>query len=267
MEKIYRQIIGGIQKKFRESGFNAAVIGLSGGVDSAVTCVLLSRTPDIQNVYPVFLPSKFTSEQSVQDARKIAENLSLELIELPIDRIYDLYTEELDKYFRTGKKTGIPEENLQARIRGNILMYIANMNHSLVIAPGNRSEILTGYCTLYGDTVGSLAPIGELYKTEVYKMAEWLNDNVGNFIPESVIEKPPSAELNANQKDEDDLFPYRILDPILYLYADKGKSTEEIMEEGYDEETVRAVIRRVKKYQFKRSQLPPVVEINGKTED
>jgi len=259
MEKIYNKIIEEVKKYFKESNIMRAVIGLSGGIDSSVNALLISKAIGKENIDCIFMPTEFTSKNSKKDSYKLCKNLSIVLSEFDITKIFDIYLETLSKKFII-KGINIPEENLQARIRANLLMYVANKKNALVIATGNRSEILTGYCTLYGDTVGAIAPIGNLYKTEVYELAEWINKNKGNPIPESVITKAPSAELNRNQKDEEELLPYKILDPILKLYVDESKNKEEILNAGFKEEHIEKIINLIKSTYFKRIKLPVIIE-------
>lgn len=255
---VYVQIIDGIKKYFNESGFKKAVIGLSGGIDSSLTTLLVSDAISKENISPIFMPSEFTLEESRKNVYNFCKNLDIVSTEIDITGIVDKYLETLcDKYLI--KEIGIPEENLQARIRGNILMWLANRNHALVIATGNRSEILTGYCTLYGDTVGAVAPIGALYKIEVYEISRWINKERNNIIPLSILKQEPSAELSIGQKDEKDLYPYKILDSILKLYVDEEKSIEEIVDAGYDKEVVKDIIRMINLNKFKLKQLPPVI--------
>jgi len=259
-KSVYEQIIGGMRKYFTESGFKKAVIGLSGGIDSALSTVLTSDAIGGEYLSPIFMPTEFTSDVSKQNTIKLCKNLSLHLTEINITHIFSKYIETLVEKFSI-EGIGIPEENLQARIRGNILMWLANRKHAVVIATGNRSEILTGYCTLYGDTVGAIAPIGNLYKTEVCEMARWINKEKNGIIPTSILEQAPSAELNKNQKDEDELHAYNILDPILKFYSDEGKSVKEIVDIGFEREVVEDIVRRIKKNRFKIKQLPPAIEL------
>jgi NAD+ synthase (glutamine-hydrolysing) len=261
MEKIYNKIIEGIKKYFKESGFKRAVIGVSGGIDSALVTLLTSNAIGKENIDCLFMPTEFTSKNSKRNASELCKNLQIALTEFNITGILDKYLEVLGQNFII-KKIEIPEENLQARVRANLLMYVANRKNALVIATGNRSEILTGYCTLYGDTVGAIAPIGDLYKTQVYELVEWINGAKGNLIPHSIIEIPPSAELNKDQMDEEELLPYKILDQILKLYVDDCKSKEEIIAAGFKKEQVEKTINRVKSTHFKRIKLPVIIEIN-----
>jgi NAD+ synthase (glutamine-hydrolysing) len=258
--KIYNKLIERIKKYFKENDIKRAVIGVSGGIDSALTALLIKNAIGKENIDCLFMPTEFTAESSKKDAYQLCENLQVPLIEFDITSIFDIYMETLAEGFII-KKIEIPEENLQARIRANLLMYVANKKNAIVIATGNRSEILTGYCTLYGDTVGAIAPIGSLYKTEVYELVEWVNKNKGNVIPLSIIDKAPSAELNKDQKDEEELLPYRILDPILKLYVDKGKSKEEIENAGFKKEHIEKTIKLVESTHFKRIKLPVIIEI------
>jgi NAD+ synthase (glutamine-hydrolysing) len=259
-EKIYNKIIEGIKKYFKESGFIRAVIGVSGGIDSALVSLLTSKAIGKENMDCLFMPTEFTSENSKKNAYEFCKNLQIALTEFDVTGIMDKYLEVLAEKFII-KRVKIPEENLQARIRANLLMYVANSKNALVIATGNRSEILTGYCTLYGDTVGAIAPIGGLYKTDVYELAEWINKKEENVIPRSIIEMPPTAELNKNQKDEEELLPYKILDPILKLYVDEGKSKEEIIEAGFEKAHIEKTIRLIESTHFKRIKLPVIIEI------
>lgn len=260
INSVYQQIIKGVKGYFNDSGFKKATIGLSGGIDSAITSLIVYDAIGEKNISPIFMPTEFTLEESKKNTYKFCENLNLKLIEINITDIINKYLEILcDKFIIKG--IGIPEENLQARIRGNLLMWFANRNRALVIATGNRSEILTGYCTLYGDTVGAIAPIGALYKTEVYEIAHWINKERNNIIPPSILEQEPSAELNLGQKDEEDLQPYEILDSILKLYEDESKSIEDIVNAGFKKEIVEDIVSRIKINIFKRKQLPPVIEL------
>jgi NAD+ synthase (glutamine-hydrolysing) len=258
-QKIYDKIIEEIKKYFKENNLRRAVIGLSGGIDSAVTALLTRESIGKENIDSFFMPTEFTAENNKKDVYKLCKNLEIPITEFDINSIFDSYLTTLSEKFLI-KGIEVPEENLQARIRANLLMYVANRKSAIVIATGNRSEILTGYCTLYGDTVGAIAPIGSLYKTEVYELTNWINEKKGNPIPKSIIEKAPSAELNKDQKDEEELLPYKILDPILKLYVDEHKSKEEIIEEGFRKEAVEKTIHLVESSHFKRIKLPVIIE-------
>jgi len=259
-QKIYNKIIEKIKKYFKEhNDIKRAVIGLSGGIDSALTSLLIIYAIGKENIDCIFMPSEFTSESSKIDVYELCKNLQIPLTEFDITDIFDIYIETLAKKFII-KGINVPEENLQARIRANLLMYIANKKNAIVIATGNRSEILTGYCTLYGDTVGAIAPLGSLYKTEVYELVDWINCDKNNVIPKSIIEKTPSAELNKDQKDEEELLPYKTLDSILKLYVDEHKSKEEIINAGFKKEDVEKTINLVESSHFKRIKLPVIIE-------
>ncbi|MEO0293123.1 MAG: NAD(+) synthase [candidate division WOR-3 bacterium] len=259
-EVVYSKIIEGIRKYFNKSGFKKGVIGVSGGLDSAITAFLTAEAIGRENIIPLFMKAKFTSLQSQENAYELCKRISVELIEFDITDIFDKYLEKLSKKFII-KRIEIPEENLQARIRANFLMYVANKEKALVIATGNRSEILTGYCTLYGDTVGAIAPIGDLYKTEIYELTKWINKTKGKVIPSSIIKRPPTAELNKDQLDENELLPYRILDPILKLYVDEKKNKEEIIKAGFKKEDVEKTLSLFKSTYYKRIKLPVIVKL------
>ncbi|MEJ2568173.1 MAG: NAD(+) synthase [candidate division WOR-3 bacterium] len=258
-QKIYDKIIEEIKKYFKANNLSRAVIGLSGGIDSAVTALLMRESIGENKIDCVFMPTEFTADNNKKDVYELCKNLKTPITELDINAIFDSYLTTLSEKFII-KKIEVPEENLQARIRANLLMYVANRENAIVIAPGNRSEILTGYCTLYGDTVGAIAPIGSLYKTQVYELAKWVNKNKDNPIPISIIKKAPSAELNKDQKDEDELLPYKILDSILKLYVDEHKSKEEIIKEGFRKEDIEKTIHLVEASNFKRIKLPVIIE-------
>ncbi|MEJ2354714.1 MAG: NAD(+) synthase [candidate division WOR-3 bacterium] len=258
---IYNKIIEEIKKYFKANNLSRAVIGLSGGIDSAITALLIHRSIGGENIDCVFMPTEFTAENNKKEVKELCGNLQVSLTEFDINAILESYLATLSDKFII-KQIEVPEENLQARIRANLLMYIANRKNAIVIATGNRSEILTGYCTLYGDTVGGIAPIGGLYKTQVYELAKWVNENKDNPIPTSIIEKAPSAELNQDQKDEEELLPYKILDPILKMYVDEGKIKEEIIKAGFRKEDVEKTINLVESSHFKRTKLPVIIETN-----
>jgi NAD+ synthase (glutamine-hydrolysing) len=237
------------------------VIGLSGGVDSAlVSCVAVDALGP-ENVTCVFMPTRFTSPESSRDAALLAKNLGVGFQIVPIDETFERYLKMLRPVFDS-TSAGIAEENLQARIRGNILMAFSNKFGSLVLSTGNKSELSVGYCTLYGDMCGGFAVIKDVPKTLVYEICSYLNERgVRPIIPEYVITRPPSAELRENQKDSDTLPPYDILDPILELYVEEDLSAETIIAEGFPDETVRWVIRQVDLNEYKRRQAAPGVRI------
>jgi len=263
-EEIYRALITGTGDYIHKNGFSEVVIGLSGGIDSAVTAALAYDCVGARRLHLVFMPSQYTTRQSYRDAEKLAKNLGIKLETFPIDDAFWQYKEMLAGQFM-GLPEDITEENLQARIRGNILMALSNKFGWLVLTTGNKSEVSVGYSTLYGDTAGGFAILKDLYKTEVFKLARYYNRKEGQtVIPRSVINKPPSAELRADQQDTDSLPPYEILDPILKLYIEKDVGQKEIVDQGYDEKLVKRIIHLVDISEYKRRQSPPGVKITPK---
>ncbi len=260
-ESIFNAIKCGIKNFFLNSGVNNSVIGLSGGIDSALVFTLTSYAIGKENVFPLFLPSFFTSTQSRKDAFIISETLGIKLKEISIDRIFNTSRDTLLPLFGQ-KPFDITEENMQSRIRGYILMAYANKIKGIVLATGNKSEISMGYCTLYGDTVGGIAPIGDLLKRDVYGLARWINENVKEVFNESLLLKPPSAELRKDQKDEDDIPQYKVLDEVLEMIFDKGFTYEEIIKNGVKKEILDEIIGRIRKSEFKRRQLPVSIKIS-----
>jgi len=260
-EEIFRALVLGTRDYAKKNGFEKVVIGLSGGIDSSLVAVIAVEALGKDNVVGVIMPSRFTSPSSLEDAKTLAKNLGIKTITLPITGIFDKYLEELEDVFK-GKKWDSTEENIQARIRGNILMALSNKFGWLVLTTGNKSEMSVGYTTLYGDMAGGFAVIKDLFKTMVYRIAKYVNERAEKeIIPKRVFEKSPSAELRANQKDEDDLPPYSILDPILQSYIEEDKSFREIVAKGFDEELVKKVIKMVDKNEYKRRQAPPGIRI------
>jgi len=248
----------------RKNGFEKAVIGLSGGIDSSLTAAIAVDALGNDNVVGVTMPSQYTSQETRSDAERVAENLGIRLITVPVKPIFSSYLDVLQKPFGQGDP-GIENENLQARIRGNILMALSNRFGWLVLTTGNKSETAVGYCTLYGDMAGGFAVIKDVPKTLVYELAQYVNEKSDrDVIPRSVLERPPTAELKPDQKDEDSLPPYSILDPILEAYVEEDKSSDEIIANGFDAEIVREVIRMVDRSEYKRRQAPPGVKITPK---
>lgn len=258
---VHDALILGLKDYFRKTGFKKAVVGLSGGIDSAVTCALAVKALGRENVLGVSMPSRYSSEGSKDDARDLAQNLGIQYRVIPIEDVFKSYISIFNK---DGDVLGdLAEENLQARIRGNYLMFISNREGYMVLTTGNKSEIAVGYCTLYGDMSGGLAVISDVPKTMVYELAKYINrDKI--IIPLSTIEKAPSAELRPNQKDTDSLPPYEILDDILKSYIEDDKSISEIVSEGYDEDIVRDVIRKVNNAEYKRKQAAPGLKVTTK---
>jgi NAD+ synthase (glutamine-hydrolysing) len=259
---LHDALVLGIRDYFRKSGFQQAVLGLSGGIDSAVVACLAVAALGPENVLAVTMPSEFSSSGSVEDSKLLARNLGIKLLLIPITSIYHRYLETLSPFFNN-LKPDETEENIQARIRANILMALANKFHRLVLNTGNKSELAVGYCTLYGDMSGALAVIGDVPKTMVYRLAQHINRNQ-ELIPRTIISKPPSAELRPGQKDEDTLPPYPVLDQILKLYLEDGLAPGQIVDQGFDPETVHWVVRRIAEMEFKRRQAPPVLRVTSR---
>ena len=259
VEEVYNALVLGTGDYVRKNGFSAVVIGLSGGIDSSLTAAVAVDALGPQCVTGVTMPSQYTSRETLSDAEILARNLGIELLTIPIKDVFDAYAKILEGPFRKGE-TGTEFENLQARIRGNILMALSNRFGWLVLTTGNKSETAVGYCTLYGDTAGGFAVVKDVPKTLVYELSEYVNRRHGReVIPSSVIVRPPSAELRPDQKDEDSLPPYAVLDPILKAYVEEDKGPDEIV--GFPPDVVRDVIAMVDRNEYKRRQAPPGVKI------
>ncbi len=257
---IHQALVLGIQDYLIKTGFSSAVIGLSGGIDSALTAALAVEALGAKNVLGILMPSPYSSDHSVEDALALAENLGIEHRLIPIDGPFQSF---LSLFNREGGSTqDLAEENLQARIRGNIIMFISNREGYLALTTGNKSELAVGYCTLYGDMTGGLAVLADVPKVMVYELAEHLNCRAGReVIPRRTLTKPPSAELRPDQKDEDSLPPYHELDPILNLYIQDNLSSEEIVKQGHRAETVRQVVALVDRSEYKRRQAAPGLRV------
>jgi NAD+ synthase (glutamine-hydrolysing) len=238
-----------------KNGFKKVVLGLSGGIDSALTACVATDALGSENVVGVLMPSEFSSRGSVEDSEQLGKNLGIELLTIPINDVLQAFTTALKAGFK-GAKPDVTEENLQARIRGTYLMALSNKFGWLVLSTGNKSEISTGYCTLYGDMAGGFALLKDVMKTTVYRLATYCGR-----IPQSTIEKPPSAELRPDQLDTDSLPPYEVLDPILKSCVEDDRSFSEMIEMGFDEQLVRRVIRMVDTNEYKRRQAAPGVKI------
>lgn len=262
MTLMHDALVMGLRNYFGKLGFRKAALGLSGGIDSAVVAVLAARALGKDNIRVLLMPSQFSSDHSVNDARELAENLGIQYDIIPIQAVYASYEKLLEPHF-WGKPFNIAEENIQARIRGMLLMAFSNKFGHIVLNTSNKSEMAVGYGTLYGDMCGGLSVIGDVYKTEVFELARFMNKD-GLVIPENIIAKPPSAELRPNQKDTDSLPEYDALDPILYQYIEKRQSPEDIVEMGYDSLLVRRVLRLVNINEFKRHQTAPVLRVSSK---
>jgi len=258
---VHDALLLGISDYLRKCGFQRAVIGLSGGIDSAVTCALATRALGTEHVLGVTMPSMYSSAGSVDDSEQLAANLGIRFARVPIEPIYDAYIAQIRPLIPP--PPGTTEENIQARIRGNILMAISNEHGHIVLSTGNKSELAVGYCTLYGDMSGGLAVIADVPKLMVYELARYINRE-GEVIPQASIDKAPSAELRPDQTDQDTLPPYAVLDPILELYVEEGLSSEEIVARGFAEETVGWVVRAVNRNEYKRRQAAPGLKVTSK---
>jgi NAD+ synthase (glutamine-hydrolysing) len=259
--EIYAALVTGTRDYVRKNGFNRVVLGLSGGIDSALTATIAVDALGSENVFGVLMPSEFSSRGSVEDSEKLVKNLGIESVVAPISNVFQSYKDALKNSFR-GAKPDVAEENLQARIRGNFLMALSNKFGWLVLSTGNKSEISTGYCTLYGDMAGGFAVLKDVMKTTVYRIAEYCNRVAGyDRIPRETIEKPPSAELRPDQLDTDSLPAYPMLDPILQAYVEEDRGLAEIVAMGFDEELVKRIIRLVDLSEYKRRQAAPGVKI------
>ena len=262
MELIHDALVLGIRDFFQKQGFKKAVLGLSGGLDSALVIALAAKALGSENVMGILMPSQYSSDHSVTDAIASAENLGCPYHIVPIKTAYDAFDETLKPIFKD-LPFDVTEENLQARIRGTIVMAMSNKFGNILLNTSNKSEASVGYGTLYGDLCGSLSVIGDLYKTEAFELCRYINRDK-EIIPWHTINKPPSAELRPDQKDTDSLPDYPVLDAILYQYVELSKSAEEIIEQGYDEVVVNKVVKMVYRNDFKRFQLAPVLAISPK---
>jgi len=260
LEEIYTALVLGTRDYVRKNGFRKVLIGLSGGIDSSLVACIAVDALGKENVMGVFMPSRFSAQESRIDAEKLACNLNIKLLQIDIDDTYAGFLKMLRSVFK-GTKPNIAEENLQARIRGNILMALSNKFNYLVLTTGNKSELSLGYATLYGDMAGGFAVIKDVLKTLVYELARFRNSQK-DVIPQRVFERPPTAELRPDQRDEEDLpAPYKILDPILQAYVEEDRSLKEIVAMGFDEKIVRRVIGLVDKNEYKRRQAPVGIKI------
>jgi NAD+ synthase (glutamine-hydrolysing) len=259
--EVYAALVSGTRDYVRKSGkFEKVIVGLSGGIDSSLTACVAVDALGHDNVIGVIMPSRYTSRESLEDAGQLAEALNLKTYELPIERAREAITETLGPVF-AGLPEGVAEENIQARIRGLLWMGLSNKFGWMVLATGNKSEMATGYATLYGDMAGGFAVLKDIPKTTVYELARYRNSIDGDVIPARVLEKPPSAELREGQKDQDSLPPYEVLDPILQGYVEDDRSFEDLVGAGHDPEIVRRVIHLVDSSEYKRRQAPPGIKI------
>jgi NAD+ synthase (glutamine-hydrolysing) len=263
-EAAYRALVLGTRDYVRKCGFSKVAVGLSGGIDSALVAAIAAEALGKENVLAIGMPSPYSSQGSIDDSRALAANLGIQFEVIGISDLFGDYTRVLEPLFK-GTPAGLAEENLQARIRGNLLMAVSNKFGSLVLTTGNKSEMAVGYCTLYGDMVGALAVIGDLVKTRVYAICRWLNREQ-EIIPRAIIDKPPSAELRPGQKDTDSLPPYETLDPILEAYVERYETPESIAEKhGFPLELVQQVVRLVERSEYKRQQAAPVLKVTSKS--
>lgn len=263
IEYAYDTIVRGLKKFFSDCGVTRAVIGLSGGIDSAVVAALAVKALGKENLHGFMMPSEFSTLHSIQDAVDLADNLEVEYNVIPIGKIYNKFMKELLLVFGPDNKWNVAEENLQARIRSTLLMAYSNKFNALVLNTSNKSELSVGYGTLYGDLSGALMVIADIYKTEVYELAEYINRE-RRIIPRSTLTKAPSAELREGQKDSDSLPDYPLLDSILYSLNEEGKSYQTLLSEGIDSHVLDRVLDLIGRAKFKLMQIPPVIKVSDK---
>ncbi|MBW2574054.1 MAG: NAD+ synthase [Deltaproteobacteria bacterium] len=261
-ESILKALVVGTRDYVTKCGFSEVVVGLSGGIDSALTACIAVKALGRENVSVVFMPSQYTSKDNFEDTEKLAENLGIVLTRIPIDGIFKKFLKFLSPSFKKSEP-GITEQNIQARIRGTILMGLSNKHGSLVLSTGNKSELAVGYCTLYGDMTGGLAVISDVPKTTVYDLARFINREK-EYIPQRIITKAPSAELKPDQADQDDLPPYEILDSILKGYIEDFKGADELVQMGFDKDIVEEIIFKVDRNEHKRYQAAPGLKVTSK---
>lgn len=261
-ETVYQALVLGVRDYVEKNGFQGAVLGLSGGIDSALVAAVAADALGPERVEVVLMPSRYTADMSNEDAELEAQHLGIDYQTIAIEPMFQAFSTALADTF-AGTQRDTTEENIQARCRGVILMAISNKRGRILLTTGNKSEMSVGYATLYGDMAGGFAPIKDVPKTLVYRLSKWRNEQ-GEVIPPRVIERPPSAELAPDQKDEDSLPPYEVLDPILQYHVEQDMSVPEIVAKGYDEDTVRHVVHMVDRNEYKRRQAPPGVRITGR---
>jgi NAD+ synthase (glutamine-hydrolysing) len=262
--EVWQALVLGTRDYVRKCGFSKVLVGLSGGIDSALVAAIAVEALGAENVVGVGMPTEYSSLGSISDARKLAKNLGIRFELLPIHEVFAQFQKVLDPLFG-GTPFGLAEENLQPRIRGTLLMALSNKFGALVLTTGNKSEMSVGYCTLYGDMVGALAVIGDVYKTRVYELSRYANRS-REIIPQATLDKPPSAELRPGQRDTDSLPPYDVLDPILEAYVERYLSAEQIAEEqNVDAALVRSVLKLVEQSEYKRQQAAPVLKVTQKS--
>ncbi|MGD0682405.1 MAG: NAD+ synthase [Terracidiphilus sp.] len=263
-EAAYRALVLGTRDYVRKCGFKKVLVGLSGGIDSSLVAAIATDALGAENVVGIGMPSPYSSSGSIDDSRRLAANLGIRFEVIGISGLFQEFTHALEPLF-VGTKPDTTEENIQSRIRGDLLMALSNKYSSLVLTTGNKSEMAVGYCTLYGDMVGALAVIGDLVKTRVYAVSRWLN-RAGEVIPRAILDKPPSAELRPDQKDTDSLPPYEVLDPILEAYVERYETPEQIAQaNGFPLGLVQQVVRLVERSEYKRQQAAPVLKVTSKS--
>lgn len=263
MELIYLALVEGIGDYFRKLGFKKAVLGLSGGVDSALVYALAVKALGKENVLPVLMPSPYTSDASNADALDMINRLGTDHKIIPIKTIMEAYDTTLEPHFE-GRKKDIAEENIQARVRGALLMALANKFGLILLNTSNKSEMSVGYSTIYGDSIGGISVLGDVYKTEVFQLCDYINKREGDIIPENIIRKPPSAELRPDQKDSDSLPAYEVLDPILFQYIEQRQGPRELIAMGNDSDLVYRILKLVNTAEYKRFQAPPILRVSDK---
>jgi NAD+ synthase (glutamine-hydrolysing) len=262
IESVYQALVLGLKDYMAKCGFTTALLGLSGGIDSAVTCCIAVEALGSENVVAVTMPGPYSSPGSIEDSKNLAKNLGISFQVIPISPPYEAYMKSLQPHFK-GREADVTEENIQARIRGNILMALSNKFGHLVLSTGNKSELAVGYCTLYGDMSGGLSVISDVPKTMVYELAEYINEQ-SPVIPQEIVNKAPTAELKENQTDQDTLPPYEVLDQIIHYYLDEHYSMEEILRLDFQPETVHWVVRAIDRNEYKRRQGPPGLKVTSK---
>jgi NAD+ synthase (glutamine-hydrolysing) len=262
IRQIHQALILGIRDYFRKMGFSKAILGSSGGIDSAVTLSLACEALGKENVRAVLMPSQFSSSHSIKDAEQLSKNLDNPYDILSIEDIYETFLQTLAPVFKD-LPFSLAEENIQSRSRGNLLMAMANKFGYILLNTSNKSELATGYGTLYGDMAGGLSVLGDVYKVQVYALARYINRN-GEIIPENIIQKAPSAELRPDQKDSDSLPDYPVLDKVLYQYIEKRQGPKEIVAMGIDEALVKRILKLVNTNEYKRNQFCPIIRVSSK---
>jgi len=264
IEQMRRALELGLGDYVGKNGFKEVVVGVSGGIDSAVTAALAAETLGPEHVHCVSMPSRYSSEGTRTDARRLAESLGCPFMEIPIGKIVDAFGEALEEAF-AGTEPDLTEENLQARARGVLLMALSNKFGWMLVATGNKSELSVGYATLYGDMAGGFALLKDVYKTDVFHLARYLNERAGHeLVPQSIIDRAPSAELRDDQLDEDSLPPYPKLDEVLEQYVEHDRTLEELSGDGFDREVVERAVAMVDRAEYKRRQAPPGVKLRPK---